>query len=110
MPPGTWCVMGSSSSDARRYSLILGRPFVVDNPFQFMTKTEVVQLIGSKGHGNLIGQTCSCAHQGHFSSRLRWHCGYCSQCIDRRIAILAANQGANDPETDYVVDVFTGPR
>ena len=38
------------------------------------------------------------------------HCGCCSQCIDRRIAILAANQGANDPETDYVVDVFTGAR
>ena len=95
---------------SRLYSLIFNRPFVVDNPFQFMTKTEVVKVIASKGDGKLIGQTCSCAHQGLFSSRSRWHCGYCSQCIDRRIAILAANQGANDPETDYVIDVFTGPR
>jgi 7-cyano-7-deazaguanine synthase in queuosine biosynthesis len=95
---------------SRLYSLIVDRPFVVDNPFQFMTKTEVVQLIPSKGGAELIGQTCSCAHQGFFSSKSQWHCGCCSQCIDRRIAILAAKQDANDPQTDYAVDVFTGAR
>ena len=30
------------------YSLILGRTFVVDNPFEFMTKTEVVQVIAAR--------------------------------------------------------------
>jgi hypothetical protein len=39
-----------------------------------------------------------------------WHCGTCSQCIDRRVAIIAAEQEGNDSETDYVSDVFTGPR
>ncbi len=92
------------------YTLILGRKFIIDNPFEFMTKTEVVQVIAKRAGAKLIGYTCSCAHQGLFSSKSRLHCGTCSQCIDRRIAILAADQGANDPETDYVVDVFAGPR
>jgi hypothetical protein len=45
-----------------------------------------------------------------FKSKTQWHCGACSQCIDRRIAILAAGQEQNDLETDYVSDVFVGPR
>ena len=31
--------------------LILGRKFVIDNPFEFMTKTEVVQVIGEEALG-----------------------------------------------------------
>jgi 7-cyano-7-deazaguanine synthase in queuosine biosynthesis len=94
----------------RFYSLVLDRELVVDNPFQFMTKSEVVKIIAENGDGRLIGYTCSCAHQGRFRSRSQQRCGTCSQCIDRRIAVIAAEQEANDPETDYVIDVFTGPR
>ena len=45
-----------------------------------------------------------------FQPRAQRHCGRCSQCIDRRFAITAAGLTAYDPETDYVSDVFTGPR
>lgn len=91
------------------YSLVLSREFIVDNPFIFDTKAEVIERIVKGGGSSLIGHTCSCARP-MFKSRTRWHCGTCSQCIDRRVAILAAGQEANEPETDYVVDVFTGPR
>jgi hypothetical protein len=91
------------------YSLVLERTFVVDNPYIFDTKTEVIERIVKSGGSSLIGKTCSCARP-MFMSKTRWHCGTCSQCIDRRIAILAAGQEGNEPETDYVVDVFTGPR
>jgi hypothetical protein len=94
----------------RFYSLVLDRKLVVDNPYQFMTKAEVVKVIAENGGGKLIGYTCSCAHQGRFRSKSQQHCEACSQCIDRRTAIIAAGQQANDPETDYVIDVFTGPR
>lgn len=90
-------------------SLITDRHFVLDNPYLFMTKCEVVETIASYGAEQLIGQTCSCAHL-IFQSKNRWHCGTCSQCIDRRLAILAAGQEKHDSETDYVSDVFTGPR
>lgn len=90
-------------------SLVADRQFVLDNPYLFMTKSEVVALLASHGAERLIGQTCSCAHL-IFQSKNQWHCGACSQCIDRRLAILAAGQEEHDKETDYVSDVFTGPR
>jgi hypothetical protein len=95
------------------YSLVTNRPadrpFVVDNPYLHDTKAEVVGRILSHGAGPLIGRSCSCAHTIH-KSKTQQHCGTCSQCIDRRIAVLAADAEAHDPATDYVVDVFTGPR
>lgn len=89
---------------------VVDRTFVVDNPFMGLTKTEVVQTLVARGGAELIGKTCSCAHTGLFQSQTQWHCGTCSQCIDRRIAIEAAGQQSHDPETDYVSNVFTGPR
>lgn len=38
------------------------------------------------------------------------HCGGCSQCIDRRFAVLAANADQHDPVDHYKFDVFTQSR
>ena len=93
------------------YSLVLDRPdFIVDNPFVFKTKAEVISLLADKGRAELIGHTCSCAHTGPYKQKGQQHCGACSQCIDRRIAAIAAGQEEYDLEEDYAVDVFTGPR
>jgi hypothetical protein len=92
------------------FTRILGRDLAIDNPFLFHTKKEVLDVIAENGGSGLIRHTCSCAHQGIFQSGSRWHCGTCSQCIDRRIAVLAAGLEGHDPETDYESDVFTGPR
>jgi 7-cyano-7-deazaguanine synthase in queuosine biosynthesis len=94
---------------SKLYSLITEREFIVDNPYLFKTKTEVINTITINNGGHLISQTCSCAHQWH-KSKNQWHCGTCSQCIDRRIAVIASNQEKNDPENDYVSDVFIGIR
>jgi 7-cyano-7-deazaguanine synthase in queuosine biosynthesis len=97
--------------DFRRFfSLVLDRELAVDNPYIFFTKTEVVERIVQRGASRLVGLTCSCAHQGLFQSKTRWHCGTCSQCIDRRVATLAAGLRNEDTADDYVVDVFSGPR
>jgi hypothetical protein len=37
------------------------------------------------------------------------HCGYCSQCVDRRFSFLAAGLAEFDQDTRYSVDVFTDP-
>lgn len=92
------------------YTQLTERSFIVDNPFFFKTKTEVVSLLKEREAESLIQHTCSCVHTGHFQSITQWHCGTCSQCIDRRIAILAAGAEEFDRDTDYVSDVFTGPR
>jgi hypothetical protein len=45
-----------------------------------------------------------------FKTKVQQHCGSCSQCIDRRFAVVAAGLQAQDLKTDYEIDVFTGPR
>lgn len=92
------------------YGLVLDRPVAVDNPFIHMTKTEVLQELARHGKEHLIAYTCSCAHQGYGQTKLSLHCGTCSQCIDRRFAVLAAGLKEHDPERDYRVNVFRGPR
>lgn len=89
--------------------LIVERPLVVENPFVFDTKRDVVARLAGKP-ADLIGLTCSCAHTGIYHSKTQPHCGACSQCIDRRIALLHAGLAAYDSPTDYKSDVFTGPR
>ncbi len=43
-------------------------------------------------------------------TRLYSHCGRCSQCIDRRFAILAASQEDHDPSEAYSTHLFEGTR
>ncbi len=93
----------------RFVALVAERRVAIENPFIFKTKAEVVQSVIDRGAGELIGLTTSCAHT-MFKSRTRQHCGTCSQCIDRRIAVLACGHPDLDPEIDYVTDVFTGNR
>jgi hypothetical protein len=91
------------------FGAVLDREIVVDNPFIFKTKAEVVTVIASHNASELIGLTCSCTHP-RFQSRTTWHCGACSQCIDRRMAIFAAGLEKYDEQHDYQIDVFRGAR
>jgi hypothetical protein len=91
------------------YSAVTERDFTVDNPYRFKTKTDVVAILSEQKAAQLIPYTCSCAHS-IFKSKTQWHCGTCSQCIDRRFAITAAGLLPYDSDADYVSDVFTGSR
>lgn len=81
------------------YTLVTNRDLQVDNPFLFSTKAEIMAGIATNEAGDLIQYTCSCAHP-MFKSKIQWHCGTCSQCIDRRFAILASGYSQYDSETD----------
>ena len=93
----------------RVISEIFGHPFRIENPFCWLTKTEVVGRITANGCGDLIRHTRSCTRIREMT-RQHSHCGQCSQCLDRRLAILAAKQADEDPEEAYRVDFFTGER
>ena len=88
---------------------VTGRDFPIDNPYLFKTKKDVVESLKTHRAEHLIGHTCSCAHM-MFKTKAQQHCGSCSQCIDRRFAMVAAGLQAQDPAPDYEIDVFTGPR
>lgn len=91
------------------FSLALGKSIAIDHPFQWLTKKEVTQRISQHKYESLIGLTNSCTRPREFTKKTK-HCGACSQCIDRRFAILAAGMEAHDPADYYKIDLLTGDR
>ena len=87
-------------------SLIAGETFTVETPFVWDTKGDVVKRILQIGCGPLIVPSRSCAHTCE-STNEHTHCGVCSQCIDRRVAVIAAKAEEFDPPDHYKVNVFT---
>ena len=88
---------------------VLGRPLDLVNPFVWITKSDVVERISANGCSDLIRHTRSCTRV-HDMTKLHPNCGQCSQCIDRRFAILAAKQEDEDPAEAYKVDLFVEER
>jgi 7-cyano-7-deazaguanine synthase in queuosine biosynthesis len=72
------------------FSALFAKPFKVDNPFVWQTKAEILKRMAERGHGGLIRYSRSCAHIREMTT-MHLHCGRCSQCIDRRFAVLAAD-------------------
>ncbi len=91
------------------FGLIFDQELQVDNPFFWRTKTDVVQTIARLGMANQIALTRSCADV-HNQTNQYSHCGRCSQCVDRRFAMLAAGLAAHDPKEAYRFDLMTSPR
>ncbi len=96
-----------------RFSKFLGKVFEdstrIDNPFFWRTKKDVVESIARLNMGSQIAHTRSCADV-HNQTKQYVHCGRCSQCIDRRFAVLAAGLEQFDPEEAYRVALFDGVR
>lgn len=90
-------------------NLILPDPPRISNPYEWMTKTEVVERISRFSAERMVEQAVSCTRVRD-QSTLRTHCGCCSQCLDRRFAVLNARMADADPSTRYETDVILGPR
>jgi 7-cyano-7-deazaguanine synthase in queuosine biosynthesis len=90
------------------FTAALNTKMTVENPFLWRTKAEVIRLICGAGHADLCRQSVSCAHTWD-ATKIQPHCGRCSQCVDRRLAAIAA--GLNDHQDDprgYRENVLTG--
>lgn len=87
-----------------------GKPFTVENPYQSKAKVDILREIKVAGLSKLCAQSSSCAHTWE-QTKLHSHCGYCSQCVDRRLNALAAGfDNDEDPACMYKSDVITGGR
>ncbi len=91
------------------FSLVTETQFGVENPFLWKTKADVVSDIVKSGHGSMIDFSNSCTHTRKYRKE-QPHCGVCSQCIDRRFAILAAGAAQFEPEDRYRHKLLTDPR
>ncbi len=91
------------------FSLLLGEAVLVENPYLWLTKSDVVGVIAKHGCADLIAETFSCTRVREATKRKR-HCGVCSQCLDRRFGILGAGLGEYESADAYSVDLFKGER
>lgn len=81
----------------------------IRNPYEWMTKTEVIDRISRHSGEKLISTAVSCTRVRD-QSVLHTHCGSCSQCLDRRFAILNARLADADPSSRYETDVLLGAK
>ncbi|WP_233421907.1 7-cyano-7-deazaguanine synthase [Ruegeria profundi] len=89
--------------------LVFENDMRVDNPYFARTKAEVVERISQLGMADQIVETRSCADV-HNQTHQYFHCGRCSQCIDRRFAMLSKGLERFDPEDAYRVDLMSDAR
>ena len=66
-------------------------------------------MIFNVGMADLLSMTNSCTRPRIWTKKQK-HCGACSQCIDRRFAILAAGMDEHDPAENYMRDLLFADR
>ena len=94
----------------RLFQALFETGFEVTNHYWSRTKAEILGEIKAAGYGGICADTVSCMHTINLQTN-KPHCGECTQCIDRRLAALAAGLGdAGDPSTGYRGDVLVGNR
>lgn len=91
------------------FSLLLDRQIDIQTPLQWLTKKEVTQKIKEAGMADMLGETVSCTRPRKWTETQK-HCGVCSQCIDRRFAVLAAGMGDHEPAENYMRDLLLADR
>lgn len=97
------------ASMRRLFSMVTDCEFAVTNEFIWKTKAEVVRGIVDAGHGAMVPLSTSCTHTWEMTIA-HPHCGTCSQCIDRRFAVLAGGAGELERPESYAVDLLVGER
>lgn len=91
----------------RLLELVSGAPAKLANPYAWLTKSDVLARLQRHGRADLVGDSVSCSHV--FKRTVEQpNCGVCSQCLDRRFAVLARGLEAADPAAAYGVDPLIG--
>ena len=91
---------------ASLFSLIAEKPFRIETPFLWYTKSDVVSCLRDYGRGEFLSSSVSCSHTYNSGTRAT-HCGECFQCLDRRIGIYGAAAEDLDNESLYAANVIT---
>jgi 7-cyano-7-deazaguanine synthase in queuosine biosynthesis len=93
----------------RLMQLVVPAAAPIENRFKWLTKSEVVARIDEYGASTQIPRAVSCTSIRE-QNKLQTHCGSCTQCFDRRFAILHAGLAEYDPEETYATDILFGER
>jgi len=85
------------------FTAIAEEKFYIYNPYLFKTKTDVVEVIKHHKKLELLDSSVSCSRTRNHPPGFT-HCGVCSQCIDRRFAVFAADVQKYDDNHLYHFD------
>lgn len=85
--------------------LVTSSAVAVSNPLQWKTRTEALDILKIAGVESLVVTTLSCSAGSRLTNATP-HCGGCSQCVDRRVATIAAGLEVHDPASRYHQDLF----
>jgi Queuosine biosynthesis protein QueC len=91
------------------FSTLLDRSIQIRTPLQWLTKKEVTLKIREAGLADMLAMTNSCTRPRKWTKEQK-HCGVCSQCIDRRVAVLAAGMQQFEPAQNYMSDLLLADR
>lgn len=90
------------------FSALFQESFSVKNPYWNKTKSDVLSLLKSFGQTGLIESAHSCTRT-RATTGPQTHCGVCSQCIERRLAVQWNDLEDDDPEEYYKIKLFCDP-
>lgn len=79
--------------------------FTIRTPSFWMTKRDVVRELLERGYGHLITSSVSCSRTFQREGDAT-HCGRCFQCIDRRLAVYAAEADEMDEAGLYTTNII----
>lgn len=79
----------------QKFYKLFDESFVILAPYYRKTKEDIVKVFQNVDRLDLISSAVSCSSTRNKSS-IYSHCGCCSQCIDRRLAIFAADLSEYD--------------
>jgi 7-cyano-7-deazaguanine synthase in queuosine biosynthesis len=77
----------------------------ISNPLWNKTRAETIGQLVDLGLTEMLRDTLSCTNWRHQPAATP-HCGYCSQCLDRRTAMLACRLERDEPGDGYRYDAF----
>lgn len=91
----------------RLVALVFEQPIAIMNPLADRTRAEALEVLKRHDCQDLIANTVTCGKfRSRYQSRHVSHCGVCSQCVDRRFAIIRSGLEDLEPADRYVVDIF----
>jgi 7-cyano-7-deazaguanine synthase in queuosine biosynthesis len=85
------------------FSLLSEKTIDIQTPFFWMTKGDVLKLLGDSQNKNLITSAVSCS-KTFLDIGQATHCGGCSQCVDRRFAAYSSALDELDQSGIYALD------
>lgn len=90
------------------FSVVNTSPILIEQPFQFYTKTDILNIIKEYKKESYINSTVSCS-KTRTKSQNATHCGGCSQCVDRRFAVYGSILEDFDGNAIYDLDFIHQP-